>query len=140
MNKRASGRAIIIDNDEIILMFRRRIKDGQIKEYYAIPGGGVEPGETNEQATIREIKEEFNLDVEILSYLGTVEDKNNIGYLYNVKIIGGNLKLGGEEAKFNNEKNYYEIRNIKLKDIDSIELLEENKKMIKKAMNERGIL
>ena len=40
--KRINGRAIIIDGDEVILMFRRRIKDGIVKEYYAIPGGGQE--------------------------------------------------------------------------------------------------
>lgn len=139
MNKRESGRAIIIDNDEVILMFRRRIIDGITKEYYAIPGGGIETGETKEAATIREIKEEFNLDIEILSYLGTVEDEKNIGYVFNTKIIGGNLKLGGEELEHNNESNYYEIQRIKLNEIDNIELFEENRKLIEKAAKERGM-
>lgn len=139
MNKRESGRAIIIDNDEVILMFRRRIIDGITKEYYAIPGGGIETGETKEAATIREIKEEFNLDIEIISYLGTVEDENNIGYVFNTKIIGGNLKLGGEELEHNNESNYYEIQRIKLNEIDNIELFEENRKLIEKAAKERGM-
>ena len=139
MNKRESGRAIIIDNDEVILMFRRRIIDGITKEYYAIPGGGIETGETKESATIREIKEEFNLDIEILSYLGTVEDEKNIGYVFNTKIIGGNLKLGGEELEHNNESNYYEIQRIKLNEIDNIELFEENRKLIEKAAKERGM-
>ena len=139
MNKRESGRAIIIDNDEVILMFRRRIIDGITKEYYAIPGGGIETGETKEAATIREIKEEFNLDIEILSYLGTVEDEKNIGYAFNTKIIGGNLKLGGEELEHNNESNYYEIQRIKLNEIDNIELFEENRKLIEKAAKERGM-
>ncbi|MGN1337288.1 MAG: NUDIX hydrolase [Candidatus Coprovivens sp.] len=139
MNKRESGRAIIIDNDEVILMFRRKIIDGITKEYYAIPGGGIETGETKEAATIREIKEEFNLDIEILSYLGTVEDEKNIGYVFNTKIIGGNLKLGGEELEHNNESNYYEIQRIKLNEIDNIELFEENRKLIEKAAKERGI-
>ena len=139
MNKRESGRAIIIDNDEVILMFRRKIIDGITKEYYAIPGGGIETGETKEAATIREIKEEFNLDIEILSYLGTVEDEKNIGYVFNTKIIGGNLKLGGEELEHNNESNYYEIQRIKLNEIDNIELFEENRKLIEKAAKERGM-
>ena len=139
MNKRESGRAIIIDNDEVILMFRRKIIDGITKEYYAIPGGGIETGETKEAATIREIKEEFNLDIEILSYLGTVEDEKNIGYVFNTKIIGGNLKLGGEELEHNNESNYYEIQRIKLNEIDNIELFEENRELIEKAAKERGM-
>ena len=137
--KRINGRAIIIDGDEILLMFRRKIKNGITKEYYAIPGGGIETGETKEAATIREIKEEFNLDIEILSYLGTVEDEKNIGYVFNTKIIGGNLKLGGEELEHNNESNYYEIQRIKLNEIDNIELFEENRKLIEKAAKERGM-
>lgn len=136
MNKRKSGRAIIIENNDIILMFRKKIKDGIIKEYYAIPGGGQDEGETIEECVIREIKEEFNLNVEIISFLGTVEDEKNIGYIYNCKIIDGELKLGGEEAEFNNEKNYYEIRKVNINEIDNINLFKENKEMIKKAFRE----
>jgi ADP-ribose pyrophosphatase YjhB (NUDIX family) len=134
MNKRISGRAIIIDKDEVILLFRRKLKDGIIKEYYAIPGGGKEDNETIEECVKREIKEELSLDVEIIKYLDQVEDEKNIGYVYQVKIIGGELKLGGEELEKNNPDNYYEPRRIKLKDIDNIELLEKNKELIKKCM------
>lgn len=133
MNKRVSGRAILIHNDEVYLMFRRRIKDGKVTEYYAIPGGGKEENETIEECVAREIKEEFNLDVEVLEQLGTVEDDNNIGYIYNTRLIGGDFKLGGEELERNNPENYYEVQKINIKDIDKINLFEENKKMIKKA-------
>lgn len=40
--KRINGRAIIIDGDEVLLMFRRKIENGLTREYYAIPGGGQE--------------------------------------------------------------------------------------------------
>lgn len=132
--KRVNGRAIIIDGDEIILMFRRKIKDGKVKEYYAIPGGGKEENETIEECVKREINEEFNLDVEVKEFLGKVEDDKNIGYIYNAKIIGGTLKLGGEELEHNNEENYYEVQRVKLSEIDNIDLLEENKALIRKAI------
>lgn len=131
--KRINGRAIIIDNDEVLLMFRRKIKNGNIKEYYAIPGGGQEENETLEECTKREIKEEFNLDIEVKELLGIVEDDKNIGYIYNTKILGGNLSLGGEEKEGNNPENYYEVRRIKYKDIDKYDILEENKALIRKA-------
>ena len=54
--KRVNGRAIIIDGDEILLMFRRKIKNGIVNEYYAIPGGGKEENETIEECVKREIK------------------------------------------------------------------------------------
>lgn len=132
--KRVNGRAIIIDNDEIILMFRRKIKDGIVKEYYAIPGGGKEENETIEECVKREVNEEFNLDVEVKEFLGKVEDDKNIGFIYNAKIIGGTLKLGGEELEHNKEENYYEVRRVKLSEIDNIDLLEENKALIRKAI------
>lgn len=133
--KRINGRAIIIDGDEVLLMFRRKIKNGIVKEYYAIPGGGQEENETLEECTKREIKEEFNLDVEIKDFLGKVEDDKNIGYIYKANIIGGIFKLGGEELEHNSEENYYEVRKIKIKDIDKYNILEENKALIRKALS-----
>ena len=132
--KRINGRAIIIDKDEVLLMYRKKIKNGETKEYYAIPGGGQEENETIEECIVREIKEEFSLDVEVKEYLGTVEDEKNIGYIYRAIILGGTLKLGGEELEHNNENNYYEPRRIKLKDLDNINILEENKKLIRKCV------
>ena len=132
--KRINGRAIIIDGDEVLLMFRRKIKNGLVNEYYAIPGGGKEENETIEECVRREVNEEFNLDVEVKEFLGKVEDDKNIGYIYNAKIIGGTLKLGGEELEHNKEENYYEVRRVKLSEIDNIDLLEENKALIRKAI------
>lgn len=138
--KRICGRAIIIKDDEILLMFRRRKINGVLKEYYAIPGGKLENGESIEECTVREIKEEFNIDVEILNYLGKVEDEHNIGHLYNCKYLSGELKLGGEELEESNPDNYYEVRKIKLSELDNIEILKENKILIKKAMQELNLL
>ena len=50
MDKRVSSRGIIIEDGSVYAMFRRRIKDdGTVKEYYVIPGGGIEENETLEQ-------------------------------------------------------------------------------------------
>ena len=131
--KRINGRAIIIDGDEVILMFRRRIKDGIVKEYYAVPGGGQEKNETLQECTKREIKEEFNLEIEVHEQLGIVEDEKNIGYIFNCSIISGTPKLGGEELEHNKEDNYYEVRKVKISDLDKYDILEENKALIRKA-------
>ena len=40
--KRESSRAVIIDNNKVLTMFRRKIDEvGNKNEYYAIPGGGI---------------------------------------------------------------------------------------------------
>ena len=79
MEKRVSVRAVIFDGDNIITMFRSKKKDdGTRKEYYVIPGGGVEEGESLEEALIREIKEELGIDIEIVKYLREVEEEKAI--------------------------------------------------------------
>lgn len=131
--KRVSGRAVIFDGNDVLLMFRRRLANGAFKEYYAIPGGMQEKNETIEECIIREIKEEFQIDIEIIGYLGKVEDVENIGYIYSARKLFGNPVLGGEELDENSTNNYYEIRKVNINDIDSIELLPENRELIKKA-------
>ena len=131
--KRVSGRAVIFDGKDVLLMFRRRLANGAFKEYYAIPGGMQEKNETIEECIIREIKEEFQIDIEIISYLGKVEYVENIGYIYSARKLFGNPILGGEELDENSTNNYYEIRKVNIEQIDSIELLPENRELIKKA-------
>jgi 8-oxo-dGTP diphosphatase len=43
------------------------------KGWLAFPGGSIEPGETPEQAAIRELKEETALDAKALSHVITVD-------------------------------------------------------------------
>lgn len=135
MKKRVSSRAIIIEDNQVLTMFRRKKKEnGNYKEYYVIPGGGVEPNETLEEACIRELKEEYNVDIEILGYLGADEKETTIGHLFHAKIIKGTPSLGGEELERNNEDNYYEIRKIDLDklneiDIDAIEFINKAKNL-----------
>lgn len=137
MEKRINGRAIIIDGEDVLLMFRRKIKNGQIKEYYAIPGGGLEENETIEECVKREIQEEFNIEVEVKEQLGVVEDAKNIGYIFKCSIISGTPILGGEELENNSEENYYEVRKLKVSEIDKYDILEENKELIRKAYNNK---
>ena len=105
-----TARAVIIDGDKLLVFFRRKVMDGKIITYYAIPGGHVENGETLEETVIRELKEEMNLDIELVCYLGKIEVDNKEEYYYHAKIVGGEIKFGGEELDRCNDNNYYEIR------------------------------
>lgn len=120
MRIRSGG--IIIEDNCVYLFFRRKIlEDGTIKEYYAIPGGGIELGETKEEAVICELKEEFTVDVEIIKYLGCNKEENE--HFFHCRIINGTPKLGGEELERMNEKNYYEIRKVSIDSIHDLDLL-----------------
>lgn len=96
MKKRVSARAIIIDQNQVLTMFRRKRKDdGSFKEYYVILGGGVEQNETLEKTCLREIKEECNVDIKILGYLGSAEHEKTIGHFFHAEIVNGEPLLNG---------------------------------------------
>lgn len=134
MNKRVSSRGIIIENDYVYLMFRRRIKEnGEIKEYYVIPGGGINENETLEENVKREVKEEFSVDVKINGYIGKDESEETIANFFSCSIISGTPKLGGEELDRCTESNFYEVRKVKIEDLDKIDVM--GKDMIIKAFN-----
>ena len=138
MEKRVSSRGIIIEDGKVYAMFRRRIKDdGTIKEYYVIPGGGINENETLEENVIREMKEEFSVDVKIKGYLGKDESDETIAHFFSCSIINGTPKLGGEELERCTEQNYYEIRKVAIEDLDKVDILSTN--MIMKASEEEYI-
>lgn len=62
----AAVAAIIENSQKEILAIDLAYKSG-----FSLPGGGVNAGESLEQALIREVKEETNLDVKSYSYIGS---------------------------------------------------------------------
>lgn len=134
MKKRVSARAIIIEDNQVLTMFRRKKnEDGTTKEYYVIPGVGHEEGETLEETCIRELQEEYNVDISILGYLGKEENETTISHIFHAKISKGIPALGGEEKDKNNEDNYYEIKRININELDKINIYAVE--FIKKANN-----
>jgi 8-oxo-dGTP pyrophosphatase MutT (NUDIX family) len=55
---------VIVENGKYILLKHRSIRDDYI--FWGLPGGGVMEGETEEEAAIREAKEETGLEVLLL--------------------------------------------------------------------------
>ena len=67
MKRHTRYQGAIINNHRILLIKHREYKTG--RSYWVIPGGGMEPGETEEESVRREMKEETNLDVQVMSLL-----------------------------------------------------------------------
>jgi 8-oxo-dGTP pyrophosphatase MutT (NUDIX family) len=55
---RSAARVIIIDDQERILLFRDTDPGYPQRSWWVTPGGGIDPGETEEQAAVREVAEE----------------------------------------------------------------------------------
>lgn len=132
---RNSARAVIIKNGELLTIFRRKIKGDEIKEYYVIPGGGIEGNETPQETVVRELKEELNVDIKVLNYLGENERENGKDIYYKCEIISGTPHLGGEELERMTESNYYEPKYIKLCNLNEIDI--SAKEIIRKALKMR---
>ncbi len=96
--------ALIEDDDKVLLIKRKKNKS--FPSHWGIPTGKVKPGETLEEAIKREVREETNLDIEILEpYHLTQEfhdDHHHIVIAFKVKIISGHPKAGSdaEEVKW----------------------------------------
>lgn len=116
---RKTARAVIIDDNKLLVFFRRKVKNGKEITYYAIPGGHVEINEICEETVVRELKEEMNLDIEIISYLGKLVIDNQEENYYYSKIVGGELRFGGEELDRQSDDNYYEIRWLPINELDN---------------------
>jgi 8-oxo-dGTP diphosphatase len=64
---------VIRHEDKILCMQRDTSKHAYLSYKYEFPGGKVEVGETNEEAMLREIKEELDLDIVLDEEFITVE-------------------------------------------------------------------
>ena len=63
--------AAIIMNDGQVFATQRGY--GDYKDWWEFPGGKIEPGETPEEALVREIREELNAEIEVGRLVDTVE-------------------------------------------------------------------
>jgi 8-oxo-dGTP pyrophosphatase MutT (NUDIX family) len=112
---------IIIDDDQILLI--HRYKYG--REYYIIPGGGVESGESLEQAALREAKEETGLAVVLDRKLWAYTNNGRPEHYFLAARFSGNLGLGGPELVEQSAENIYQLEWVRLNDLKALPLLPE---------------
>jgi len=93
--------AVVTDAQGRLLMIQRGHDPGA--GLWSIPGGRIEPGETDAQALVREMLEETNLQVKVGSLIGSVQRQGLGGAVIDIRdyaatVTGGTLRAGDDAA------------------------------------------
>ena len=78
MERHTRYQGAILRDDHLLMIRHRHHEDG--RTYWLVPGGGLEPGESEEDCVRREMREETGLDVQVLRLL--VEEPHVPGDIY----------------------------------------------------------
>ena len=127
--------AIIFDQQREKILLTRREDNNQ----WCLPSGGMEPGESANEACIREVEEETGLQVEIKRLIGVYttphelivyRDGNKIQLValcFEAEIRGGELRLSCETTEYG----YFSYQ-----EIQELDLLLNHRQRIKDAYSE----
>ena len=109
--------AIAIDDDRLLLV-RRRNEPGQGS--WSVPGGRVEPGETVQEAVVRELLEETGVEGVCTGLIGVAErigdDHHFVILDYSVEVLAPAPPEAGSDAA--------EARWVALNDVAELDLVE----------------
>ncbi len=85
---------VLIEDHKVALIERHRAG----LEYFVFPGGGVDEGETPEQAAVREAMEELGVEVVIKQKVAEIRIERSRQIYFLVERVGGEFGTGmGEE-------------------------------------------
>jgi 8-oxo-dGTP pyrophosphatase MutT (NUDIX family) len=102
-----SANVIVVNDQDEILMIRRTDNDN-----WAVPGGGMDPGESITETAVRETEEETGITCEITSLIGIYtnprhvilytsngEVRQEFSIVFTARPVGGQLRPSSESAE-----------------------------------------
>ena len=85
---------VLIEDNKVALIERHRAG----LEYFVFPGGGVDEGESPEQAAVREAMEELGVEVVVKQKVAEIQIETSRQFYFLVERVGGEFGTGtGEE-------------------------------------------
>jgi len=97
-SKQEAAIAIVLNEKREQVLLVKRVDF----DVWVLPGGGIDPGETNEAAAVREAKEESGYQIEIVQKLAEFSPINRLSqqtHIYEGRVIGGEATLSDESRE-----------------------------------------
>ena len=120
----------IYDNNLNFILIKR--KNNPFKDYWALPGGFVEYGESVENAARREAKEETSINVELESLVNVYSKPDRDPRGHTVTVV---YTARGDFNKKNASSDAKDIGIFSESDLIEIELAFDHRKIIKDCLN-----
>lgn len=114
----APPHAVVVRGTRLLVI--RRPVNG--RAYSVLPGGGIEPGETPEQAALRELSEETTLTGTVGRLLGREEHDDRAAWYFLMTDVRGTPQLSGMEAIHAGASNDYRLDWVGVETLKSIGL------------------
>ena len=127
---------IVIRDNEILLVRRKKKQFEPFEGYWAVPGGFVERGERLKDGVVREILEETGIKVTPGKIIGIYDDpkRDSRGHMVSVAFLcspkGGRLKPQPEEVS--------DVRFFPVPEIRKLKIAFDHRKIIRDALKMQG--
>ncbi len=123
-NKGFRAGAVTVKDGKILLMHQYlgpREKEGKgAEDFYTLPGGSWETGETIEQTCKREIKEECGIDINVGKLIFYIDTESRIAFNFECTTNDLEIALGGPEKERMNDNEQYHVEWIELSKIKEL--------------------
>ncbi|WP_203782687.1 NUDIX domain-containing protein [Paractinoplanes rishiriensis] len=97
MSERRRAAAVIVRDGRVLMVHERSRRSGG-GEWWTLPGGGLEPGETAEEALRREVFEETGLVVSGARHVLEMPYPSGMTSVFSVTVADGEPRLGPDDG------------------------------------------